>query len=174
MANEARAYLLRQFETAWKLTTFHLDGLTTAECMWRPAQRGLDVREAPDGTWRADWPEHEGYDLGPPSIAWLTWHVEFWWSMVLDHSFGDRTLSRASVMWPGTANAVRQRIDGLHDEWTMHIERLTDDDLRSTDRTRWPFRDRPFGDVVAWATVELTKNASEIGYARFLYAVRER
>jgi hypothetical protein len=26
--------------------------------------------------------------------------------------------------------------------------------------------------VVAWLTVELTKNASEIGYARFLYAVR--
>ncbi|WP_317987833.1 hypothetical protein [Hyalangium gracile] len=39
-------------------------------------------------------------------------------------------------------------------------------------RTRWPFQDRPFGDVVAWANMELTKNASELGYARFLYAVR--
>ena len=26
-------------------------------------------------------------------------------------------------------------------------------------------------DVVAWVNVELTKNAAEIGYARFLYAV---
>ena len=52
------------------------------------------------------------------------------------------------------------------------LERVTDDELRSPKRTRWPFRDRPFGDVVAWANVELTKNAAEIGYARFLYAVR--
>ena len=41
-----------------------------------------------------------------------------------------------------------------------------------SERTRWPFQGRPFGDVVAWANVELTKNAAEIGYARFLYAVR--
>ena len=41
-------------------------------------------------------------------------------------------------------------------------------------RTRWLFRDRPFGDVVAWVNVELTKNAAEIGYARFLYAVSAR
>jgi NADPH-dependent 2,4-dienoyl-CoA reductase/sulfur reductase-like enzyme len=32
-------------------------------------------------------------------------------------------------------------------------------------------RNTPFGDVVAWVNVELTKNAAEIGYARFLYAV---
>jgi len=46
-----------------------------------------------------------------------------------------------------------------------------EEDLRSSLRTRFPFRDRPFGDVVAWANVELAKNAAEIGYARFLYAV---
>jgi hypothetical protein len=31
---------------------------------------------------------------------------------------------------------------------------------------------RPFADVIAWVSVELTKNAAEIGYARFLYATR--
>jgi len=40
-----------------------------------------------------------------------------------------------------------------------------------TGRPRWPFQDRPFGDVVAWVNGELTKNAAEIGYARFLHAV---
>lgn len=48
----------------------------------------------------------------------------------------------------------------------MHVHRAADATWRR------PFRDRPFGDVVAWVNVELTKNASEIGYARFLYAVR--
>ena len=172
MANPARGCLIRQFETAWKLTSFHLDGLTTAECLWRPARKGLHVQRAPDGGWRADWPDHEGYDLGPPSIAWLTWHLGFWWSMVLAHSFGDGALSRENVMWPGNADAVRAWLGGLQAEWRVVLEQSSDPELQSSQRTRWPFQDRPFGDVIAWVNVELTKNAAEIGYARFLYAVR--
>ena len=171
MTGEARGYLIRQFETAWQLTSYHLDGLATEECLWRPARKGLHVHQGPDGKWRADWPEHEGYHLGPPSIAWLTWHLGFWWWMVLDHSFGSGSLSRAHVMWPGTADGVRLWVHRLQGEWRAVLERLTDDDLRSARLTRWPFQDRPFGDVVAWANVELTKNAAEIGYGRFLYAV---
>lgn len=174
MADETRGYLVRQLETAWQLTEFHLNGLDTEECLWRPARAGLHVHRAPSGAWQADWPEHERYDLGPPSIAWVTWHLGFWWSMVLDHSFGDGTLSRESVTWPGDADGMRAWLGGLQQRWRNELERLTDDDLRSTSRTRWPFQERPFGDVVAWANVELTKNAAEIGYARFLYAVRER
>lgn len=172
MAEEARDYLMRQFETAWKLASFHLEGLTTEECLWRPAAKGPHVWQGRDGKWRADWPEHEGYELGPPSIAWLTWHVGFWWSTVLDYSFGAATLSREQVMWPGSAEGVHEWITRLQCEWRAALERLTPDDLRSTQRTRWPFRERPFGDVVAWANVELTKNAAEVGYARFLHAVR--
>jgi len=171
MADAARDYLIRQFETAWKLTTFHLDGLATEECLWRPAHEGLHVRQVPDGRWRADWPDHEGYDIGPPSIAWLTWHLGFWWSMVLNHSFGDGALSRENVMWPGNADDVREWLGRLQGEWRVVLEQITDDDLRSAQRTRWPFQNRPFGDVVAWVNVELMKNTAEIGYARFLYAV---
>jgi hypothetical protein len=170
MKNETHGYLIRQFEMAWKLTSYHLDGLTTGECLWRPAHQGLHVYQVPDHGWRADWPEREDYDIGPPSIAWLTWHMGFWWSMVLNHSFGDGTLTREDVMWPGNADDVRQWLDRLQAEWQAAIEQLSDDDLQSTQQTRWPFQDRPFGDVIAWANVELTKNAAEIGYARFLYA----
>lgn len=170
-STEARDYLIRQFDTAWKLTRLHLDGLATEECLWQPAARGLHVQKSPEGSWVADWPDHEGYDLGPPSIAWLTWHVGFWWSMVHDHSFGGGTLVREQVNWPGSAAATREWIGRLHAQWRDELERLTDSDLRSTLRTRWPFRDRPFGDVAAWVTLELMKNAAEIGYARFLYAV---
>jgi hypothetical protein len=166
------AYLRRQFETAWSLTDFHLNGLATEECLWRPASQGLHVHRAPDGVWRADWPEHERYDLGPASIAWITWHVGFWWSMVLDHSFGTATLTREAVTWPGTADGVRDWLGRLRSEWLAALDKFSDSDLRSTRRTCWPFADRPFGDVVAWVNVELTKNAAEIGYARFLYAVR--
>jgi hypothetical protein len=92
--------------------------------------------------------------------------------MVLDHSFGEQALSRESVIWPGSADEVRAWLGRLRMEWRQVLEHVTDDELRSAERTRWPFQDRPFGDVIAWVNVELTKNAAEIGYARFLYAVR--
>jgi hypothetical protein len=174
MTDEIRGYLLRQFDTAWMLTSYHLDGLTTEECLWRPAQAGLHVHLAADGTWRADWPEHERYDLGPASIAWLTWHLGFWWSMVIDHSFAAGTLAREDVRWPGDADGVRAWISRLQAQWRAALEQCSDDDLRAPQRTRWPFKEQPFGDVIAWATVELTKSAAEIGYARFLHAVRPR
>ena len=169
---QARDFLIRQFDTAWQLTSYHLEGLSTEECLWRPADAGLHVHQLSDGSWRADWPEHEGYDLGPPSIAWLTWHMGFWWSMVLDYSLGDGILTREKVAWPGEADAVRAWIGGFKSQWQTMLEQLSDADLCSVERTKWPFQDRPFGDVVAWANVELTKNAAEIGYARFLYARR--
>ncbi len=77
-------------------------------------------------------------------------------------------------MWPGAADGVREWLGGLQEQWRGVLEQVRDDDLRSVQRTRWPFQDRPFGDVIAWVNVELTKNAAEIGYARFLYAVSVR
>ena len=122
MSDPARDYLRRQFKTAWTLTELHLAGLDTEECLWRPAAQGMHVHRAPDGTWRADWPEHERYDLGPPSIAWITWHIGFWWSMVLDHSFGEGKLAREAVTWPGTADGVREWLGTLRNEWRRELD----------------------------------------------------
>jgi hypothetical protein len=172
MSHALRDALLRQLEIGWMLTQYHLGSLTTEECLWRPAPKGLHVVRGEDGVWRADWPDHEGYDLGPPSVAWLTWHLGMWWSMVVDHSFGTAATTRESVHWPGDAEAVRRWIEELHDRWRGAIEKLSDDELQGHERTRWPITERPFVDVVAWANLELMKNAAEIGYARFLYGVR--
>lgn len=173
MHTDARPFLTRQFETAASLFHYHVDSLTTEECLWRPGRTGLHVHRGDDGTWRADWPEHERYDLGPASIAWVTWHIGFWWSMALDYSVGGSTLTREQVTWPGTADGMREWLSGLEGQWRGVLESVSAEDLRSTERTRWPFQERPFGDVVAWVNLELTKNAAEIGYARFLHAVRD-
>jgi hypothetical protein len=169
----ARGYLERQFAVTWQLTTYHLEGLTTSECLWRPAARGLHVHRGDDGRWRADWPESEAYTVGPSSIAWLTWHLGFWWSMALDHNFGAGTLTREMVAWPGEADLVRTWIWGLQRRWAAAIAAATDDELASPASVRWPFQNRPLGDLFAWANTELAKNAAEIGYARFLHAVSE-
>ncbi|HEX2546425.1 MAG TPA: DinB family protein [Ramlibacter sp.] len=162
--------MARQLEMAWQLTSYHLDTLGTGECLWRPAARGLHVHRQASGAWTADWPEHEGYDLGPSSIGWLTWHLGFWWSMALDHNFGARSLSRERVPWPGDADGVRSWVRGLHDRWAVLLAGSTDADLASTSQVHWPFADRPLADLFAWANTELTKSAAEIGYARFLHA----
>ena len=167
----ARDCLARQLAMAWQLTSYHLQGLATEECLWRPAARGLHVHAEGGGRWRADWPEHEGYGLGPSSIAWLTWHLGFWWSMALDHNFGPGTLAREDVAWPGDAEALRAWIAGLHERWSAVLAGMTDAGLAASGRVRWPFRDRTLADLFAWGNTELTKSAAEIGYARFLYAV---
>lgn len=168
-ADRALATLRRQHEIAWQLTRYHLDGLSDEHLRWRPADRGLHVLPTADGAWRPDWPDHEGYDLGPSSIAWILWHMGFWWSMVLDHSFGTRTLTREAVTWPGSASGVQAWIDELHATWSARLAELDDADLAGDALTRWPLKERPFGDVVAWVNLELMKNAAELGYARFLY-----
>lgn len=173
MGHELRDTLLRQFDIAWSLTEYHLNGLETEECLWRPATQGLHVLLR-DGSWKADWPAHEGYDLGPSSIAWITWHMLFWWSMVLDHSFGSATLAREDVNWPGSADALRARVVELQGQWRRRLEAMSEEELGDTQRTRWPFQGRPFVDVVSWLNIELAKNAAELGYARFLYAVRNQ
>lgn len=170
--NDAVEYLTRQFDTAWSLAWYHLEGIGTAECHWQPVANALHVSRDPDGRWLAQWPETESYELGPPSVAWLTWHIGFWWSMVLDHSFGSATLGREDVYWPGTADGVRDWLVRLHDDWQRRLNHISGEELRSKTIARWPIQDRPFGDIVAWVNLELMKNASEIGYARFLYACR--
>lgn len=172
MSNEIIDILLRQQKIAWRLASYHLDGLGIGECLWRPSTKGLHVVISDNGSWHGEWPDHEDYDLGPPSIAWLLWHMGFWWSMAINHSFEDATLDREAIACPNTPDAARLWLQSLQERWQKCLSAVSDEDLRSSERTRWPFRDRPFSDVVAWVNIELTKNASEIGYARFLYATR--
>jgi hypothetical protein len=70
--------------------------------------------------------------------------------MTLNHSFGDGSLTREQVTWPGSADEVRARIGVLQSEWVKALDGLSDDDYRSTARTRWPIQDREFSDIAGW------------------------
>ena len=164
--------LRRHLDTACMLAQHHLHSLSTEECLWQPTPVGPHVRRGAQGRWLADWPDSEDYRAGAPSIGWLTWHIIYWWSMVLDQSFGEGRLTKDDVEWPGDARSVVKLIKQLEGEWRANLERLSLDDLQSDRLTHWPFEGRPFADVAAWVALELTKNAAEIGYARFLYAAR--
>jgi len=92
--------------------------------------------------------------------------------MTINHSFEDSTLVREAATCPGDAGEIRTWLQALNTRWRALVSNLDEQALRSPERTKWPFQDQPFGDVVAWVNIELTKNASELGYARFLYATQ--
>lgn len=76
------------------------------------------------------------------------------------------------MLWPGSAEAAVTWLSRLHDEWRAAVQSLTDAELLSSERSRWPLTEIPFADIVAWANLELMKNAAEIGYARFVLGAR--
>lgn len=166
------AVLRHQAHVAWTLCEYHLDGLGDAECRWEPAEGAWTVRATRSGVWHADWVEPEPDPVPATTIGWLTWHLGFWMSMVYDHAFAERRLTRQDITWPGSADATVEWIRGCHRRWTGAVESLVDADLDDPARADWPYRDgRPFGYFLAWYSVELTKNAAEIGQLRTLYRV---
>lgn len=168
-----KSCLLNQFEISWQLLSYHLTGLTEEECLWQPASKGIFLLKEDENKWKGYFPETEGYEVGPPNIAWLTWHIDFWWSMVLNHSFGDRTLTSDSIKWHPSVPAIKNRFENLKTDWISIVSKLSDSELSSAQFSKWPIEGCPFSDIIAWLNVELMKNASEIGYVRFLYASRE-
>jgi hypothetical protein len=87
--------------------------------------------------------------------------------MALDWNFGSAALEREDVLWPGDAEGLRRELAALYDKWRGELE-ARDDAALQDPSARWPFTGRPLADLFAWANVELTKNAAEIGYVRFL------
>ena len=49
MSHAPRDYLLRQLDLAWMLASYHLDTLTTDECLWHPTGHGMHLRQDEGG-----------------------------------------------------------------------------------------------------------------------------
>lgn len=167
-----RDLLIAQFQIAWALASCHLESLSTEECLWRPATRCLHVAKDDNDRWRAEWPENEDCGIGPPSIAWTTWHICFWWAKTLDHVHGKTTLTKDDVAWPGSADDVRSAITALHNRWVEVISDLPEGDFQTSNPASWPIPNSSPATIAAWLNVELVKNAVEIGLVRNLYAAQ--
>lgn len=165
-APDAAGVIERQLDLTWRLAELTLAGITVEECLWVPATASWRVRRRPDGSWEADWAEEEPEDHAPPTLGWQLWHVAWWWSMVLDHSFGAGTLTRERFEWVGPEAAFEQITD-LHGRWSARIRDLGPEDWAGVELTRWPYRgDRPFVHVAGWLNVELMKNVAEMHLTR--------
>ena len=166
MSNPQLALLKKQLFVTWTFAEQALADLTEDECLWTPSRDSWTVRPDGGGRWRPDWVEPEPPALPPTSLGWILWHAIWWWSMVIDHSFGNATLRREEVDWPGAAGSM-PALRTLHDGWLVLLDGLTDTDLDDNTRTRWPYTDgRSFGLVAGWVNIELMKNIAEMSLTR--------
>ncbi|SMP70787.1 DinB family protein [Anoxynatronum buryatiense] len=161
--------ILFQLNMCWQLYSYHVENLDETEAYWAFGPTVLQVRRQDDG-WCIDWPETESYEIGPPSIAWTMWHMIYWWTTALDYNFGDGTLDKKDIPWPGDVEKAKQVLALLHDEWVSKLDELSEEDYHLKQYAKWPFEDREFVDIALWLNGELMKNAAEIGCGRFLYA----
>lgn len=138
--------ILFQLDMGWQLYLYHTDNLEEEETLWSFSPTSLQVRKK-DNEWIIDWPESEGYEIGPPSIAWTMWHIIYWWSTSLDCNFGDGTLRKEEILWPGSIEKAKNTIKLLHDQWVTKLIDLTEIDYNSKKYSKWPLEDRSFVDI---------------------------
>ncbi|MFB9903418.1 DinB family protein [Allokutzneria oryzae] len=160
-----------QFDLTWSLFEFHLERLVEEDFLWEPAAVCWTVRRHPDGAWRPDWDEAELDPVPVPTIAWLTWHIGWWWSVTLDHACGHAPRERTEITWPGDGERAVTWLRELRAEWVAVLDRLTDADLDPV--APFPWQNDPehrVAHMIAWVNSELMKNVAEIGEIRMIRA----
>ncbi|MHA4756933.1 MULTISPECIES: DinB family protein [Bacilli] len=145
-----------------------MENLEDTEAYWVYSSESLQVRKKNE-VWIIDWPESESYEMGPMSIAWIMWHIIYWWSTALDYNFGSGSMKKDDVLWPGSIENAKEVIESLHEKWVSKLSELSDADFQMNQHAKWPLEDRNLADTALWLNAEFMKNAAEIGYARFLY-----
>ncbi|GAB2670197.1 DinB family protein [Saccharopolyspora gloriosae] len=168
----SRPELLRwQFDMTWSLFEYHLERLEEADFRWEPAELCWTLRPDAGGGWTPDFAEVEPDPVPVPTIAWVAWHIGWWWGTTLDHLRGRPPRDRADITWPGDGDLAVGWLRDLRAEWLVVLDELTD--RRLDDPAPFPWRDDPAMTVahtVAWVNAELMKNVAEIGHLRMLRA----
>lgn len=161
-----RAVLDRQVLVLLQLCDEVLNDVSLTECLHRFHPDSWTVHER-DGRWFGELDE-EPPNVPVPTLGWTMWHPVWWLETLLAVSRGDAAPSASDVEWPGPAATVA-RIRALWSDWTAFVGGLTDEDLASGELTRFPYTDgRPFAYVLGWASMEMTKNLSEMCLLRRL------
>ena len=162
-----------QFELGWALTELHLSALDEADFLWEPAELCWTVHPDADGRWRADFAEVEPDPVPVPTIGWLTWHIDYWWSAALASMHAQPLRAPTEVLWPGNGPGAVSRLRVLAAQWRELLAAITVERLAEPAAFPWGTAERrTVADTVLWVTVELTKNTAEIGQLRLLRAAR--
>lgn len=88
-----------------------------------------------------DWAETEPDPVRVPTIAWVSRHIGFWWSVAADHLRGRPPRERTDITWPGGGEATVAWLRGLRVDWLAALGRLDNTDLDAT--APFPLAERP-------------------------------
>ncbi|MFF0734594.1 DinB family protein [Streptomyces chartreusis] len=169
MTDSQRDLLRWQFDLTWALFEYHLERLGPEDFLWEPGPVCWTVRPTADGTWVPDWAETEPDPVPVPTIAWLSWHIGWWWSVSIDHLQGRPPRERTDVTWPGDGEATIAWLRELRTDWLTALDRLDTADLATTAPFPWPNDPQhTIAHMIGWVNAELMKNAAEIGQLRLL------
>ncbi|MGW4538986.1 DinB family protein [Streptomyces chartreusis] len=169
MTDSQRDLLRWQFDLTWALFEYHLERLRPEDFLWEPGPICWTVRPSGDGTWVPDWAETEPDPVPVPTIAWLSWHIGWWWTVTTDHLQGRPPRERTDVTWPGDGEATITWLRGLRTDWLTALDGLDPADLTATAPFPWPMDPRhTIAHMIGWVNTELMKNAAEIGQLRLL------
>jgi hypothetical protein len=161
-----RAVLGRQVLILFELSDEVLNDVSLEDCLHKFSPDAWSVHER-HGRWYGMM-EDEPPNVPVPTLAWTVWHPVWWLETLLALSHGNPAPSASQVEWPGPLTTV-PRLRELWAQWIEFVEVLTEDDLQSNELTRFPYTDgRPFAYVLGWASMELTKNLSEMCLLRRL------
>lgn len=143
--------------------------------LWEPTPYCWTVRRDDNGLWVPDFAETEPDPVPVPTIAWLTWHIGWWWTTTLDHAQAQAPQERGDVVWPGEGQATVAWLRELRVRWLAVLDGLTEADLDAT--APFPWQNEPemtVAHMIGWVNSELMKNATEIGQLKMLRAASGR
>ena len=153
-----RVLLQRQLNIMWRFAEeFVLGEIDEGLALWEPSANVCTVHAREDG-WVADWPDEDNLPLPEATIAWLLWHIEWWWSDTIGRVNGGPSIAPADHRWTGGATGIA----AAKQQWD---ELLATADLDTP--VDWLMPDpQPLWFVASWVNVELTKNLSEINQVK--------
>lgn len=103
------------------------------------------MHRSADGTWEPDWAETDPDPVPVPTIAWVGWHIGWWWSVTLDHMHGRQPRERTDIIRFGEGAPAVWWLRGLRTEWHATLDGLTDTALDATAPFPWPQTEQPVG-----------------------------
>lgn len=159
-----RVLLQRQLNIMWQFAEdFVVDQVDLGLALWETSANVCTVRHDADG-WVADWPDEDHPPLPDATIAWLLWHIEWWWNDTIARITGRPGMSPSDHSWSGgTAGivAAKQAWDRI----------LAEADLDAVVDWHMP-EPQPVWFIASWVNVELTKNLAEINQLLTTYRNR--
>lgn len=155
-----RVLLQRQLDVMWQFATdFVIDQVDLGLALWEISTHVCTVHETEVG-WVADWPDEEGSPLPDATIAWLLWHIEWWWSDTVAMVSGRPRIAPSDHRWSGST-------DGIGAAKRAWDRVLVESDLDALVRWHMP-EPQPIWFIAGWVNVELTKNLAEINQLKTL------